>query len=137
MDRIDRLVNYIISKAESECAETGHKAAEECARIKAEYSTREQDEYWKFIDAGSKETEQRMEKLNSLAEQESNKQILLSQQEMVSEAFSAAATRLGQLGAEEFAAITARLKLEGCSPAEVTEKFKNILFPRIMSVLYE
>jgi len=120
-----------------ECDETIRKAAEECERIKAQYVQAEQDEYWNMIDAGTKEAERRMERLNTLAEMEANKQILATQQEMIAEAFSLAAKRISSLPRRKYAELLSKLDLKpGANADEVVACFKSELAPRVASALF-
>ena len=138
MDNLDSLIGYIKAKSETECMEIAQAAAVECKRVRAGYSKTEQDEYWKFIDAGSKETERRLERLNSLAGIEANKQILATQQEMVAKAFSLAALKIQELPEAEFAALIKRLRLKANSTAgEIVEKFEKLLSPTITAMLFD
>jgi vacuolar-type H+-ATPase subunit E/Vma4 len=138
MKGIENLISYINSKSDAQCAEIARLAAEDCSRIRAKYSRTEQDEYWKYIDHGSKEAEHRLEQLNALAGQEAGKQIHATQQEMAGKAFRLAAQKLQDIPEDEFAALVKRLKLDPKSNAdEVVDKFRNILSPVVMSVLFE
>jgi len=137
MNGLDRVIDYIKSEAAAQCEEITRYAAEECARLKSEYAQTEQDEYWKSIDVGTKEAERRMERLNTLAEMESNKQILATQQEMISEAFELAAKKLSELHKADYAALLNRLGMKsGTKPEEIVARYKNELSPRVASVLF-
>jgi len=137
MDGLDRLIAYIRSEAETHCRESARKSAEEVARIQAEYTQAQQDEYWNRIDAGSKETERRMERLNTLAEMEAKKQILATQQEMIAEAFALAAKQLSELPKSEFDGLLKRLDMKpGASASAIVARYKNELTPRVSSALF-
>ena len=97
MNGIERILAHIKSESDAECAEIERAAVDECDRIRAEYAKTEQDEYRKLIDAGTKDAERRLERLGSLAALESKKHVLMTQQEMVAEAFEYAAKKLLQL----------------------------------------
>ena len=138
MDGLEKVIEYIKTGTREECEEITRKASEECGRIRAEYAQAEQDEYWKSIDAGTKEAERRMERLNTLAEMEANKQLLATQQEMIAEAFELAAKKLLELPESEYSALLAKLNMKaGTSASEVVAKYKNELSPRVASVLFK
>jgi V/A-type H+-transporting ATPase subunit E len=137
MNGIEKLIRHIRSEADEKCAEIANNAAEQCTHIRAEYARIEQEAYWKCIDAGTKETELRMERLRSLAEVEANKQILAMQDEMVSEAFALAAKKLRELPSDEYAAILKRLGMgAGSSVSDVIENYRSVLSPEVTSVLF-
>jgi len=137
MNGVDKIIGYIRSEAESHCRESARKSAEEYQRIQAEYAQAQQDEYWNRIDAGTKETERRMERLNTLAEMESNKQLLATQQEMIAVAFELAAKKLGELPVSEYERLLKKLDLDpGSSASEVVARYKNELIPRVSSALF-
>ena len=94
MNGIEKILTHIKSESDAECEAIAATAAKECERIRAEYSKMEQDEYWKLVNTGAKEAERRLERLGSLAVLESKKHVLMTQQEMVTEAFEHAAKAL-------------------------------------------
>ena len=108
MNGIEKILAHIMTESEEECAAIESAASEECERIRAEYAKSEQDEYWKLVNEGAKEAERRLERLNSLAALESKKQVLMTQQEMLSEAFSQAAKKLLELPESEYIAFLAK-----------------------------
>lgn len=137
MNGIDNIITNIRSEAELHCSELNAKASEECERIRAGYAQAEQDEYWSRIDAGTKDIERRMERLNTLAEMEANKQLLATQQEMIAEAFALAAKKISELPEDEYARLIERLDLKPGSKAEdVVARYKNELYPRVSSALF-
>ena len=137
MDGIDKLIAHIRLEAESNCRELSLKASDECERIRMEYAQAEQDEYWTRIDAGTKDTERRMERLNTLAEMEANKQLLATQQEMIAEAFSLAAKKISELPADEYDRLIKKLDLKpGAKAEDIVARYKNELSPRVSSALF-
>jgi len=137
MNGIDKVIDHIKSEAAALSEEITRSAAEQCERLRAQYAQTEQDEYWKSIDAGTKEAERRMERLNTLAEMESNKQILATQQEMITEAFELAAKKLSELHKADYAALLNRLSMKsGTSPEDVVARYKSELSPRVASALF-
>ena len=109
MNGIDRILEHISSESEAECGAIAQSAAEECERIRQEYSKAEQDQYWELIDSGTKEAERRLERINSLAALESKKHVLATQQEMIVAAFDLAAAKLLELPEPEYIEFLAKL----------------------------
>jgi len=109
MNGIEKILAHIKSESAAECEAIAKDAAEQCERIRAEYAKAEQDEYWKVFNAGSKEAERRLERLNSLAALESKKLVLATQQEMIAEAFEFAAKKLIELPEQVYIAFLANL----------------------------
>ena len=138
MNELEKLIEYIRAESRAECAEIIQNAESECERIRTEYSQIEQKEYWKSIDSGTKETERRIERLNTLSEMEANKQIIATQQEMIAEAFELAAKKLMELPGRELAAVRTGLGLsEGCSTTDIVDKYRSVLSPRVSSALFD
>jgi hypothetical protein len=94
MNDIEIIINRIRLQSARECEAIAKDAERECERLRVEYARREQEEYWKAINIGTKETEQRLERLNKLAEQEAQKQIDATHAEKVAEAFKLATKKL-------------------------------------------
>jgi len=138
MNGIDKILAYIKAEALAECDEIYRNAAEECRKIRNDYTLLEQNEYWKFINAGSKETDHRREQLQNFAVMEANKKLLSTQQEMVDEAFALAAKKLLELPKQEYAGLLKRLAIDAdCSADDVVERFRNELSLKIVSVLFD
>ena len=138
MNGIEKIIEHIRLQSEEQCRDITRKAFDECQRIKAEYAQAEQDEYWNRIDAGTKETEHRMERLKRLAEMESNKQILATQQEMIAEAFDLAVKKLAQLPKNQYSELLKRLDMKaGAGAGTIVERYKNELSPRVASALFK
>ena len=137
MDGFDKIIEYIRAACDEECEQIAKKAEEECLRIRTEYVRIEQEEYWKCIDAGTKEMEHRVEQLNSLADKEANKLIVATQQEMVTEAFQLAAMKLRQLPKHKYNELLAQ---HGLGPRDnvedVVARYKPELTPRVTSALF-
>jgi len=138
MNGIDKILAYIKAESVAECEEIYRNAAEECGQIRADYTLLEQNEYWKYINTGSKETDHRREQLQSFAVMEANKQLLSTQQEMVDEAFALAAKKLLELPKKEYAGLLKRLVMDAnCSADDIVERFRNELSLKIVSVLFD
>jgi len=135
---IEKILDYINAEANAECEEISRNAAAECSRIRSDYSRLEQDEYWKSINAGSKETEQRHEQLKNLAAMEAKKMLLSTQQEMVDEAFILAAKKLSELPKREYSKLCSRLAVSPNFSAEaIVEQYRAELSLKIVSVLFD
>jgi len=138
MNGIDKILAYIKAESEAECEEISQNAAEECGRIRVDYVHLEQDEYWKHINSGSKETEHRHEQLKDLAAMEAKKKLLATQQEMVDEAFALAAKKLLELPKQEYTMLLKRLGMKAnCSANDVVESFRKELSLKIVSALFD
>ena len=134
---IDKIISHIKAEADLENAEIIQNAVDECNRIRAEFAKTEQDEYWKYLAAGAKETEQMLEQLNGLAAQEAKKQLLATQQEMVDAAFALAAEKLRELPERKFREILKKHKLAaGSSTEALVAHFKEDLSPTVFQSLF-
>jgi len=109
MNGIEKIVEYIMSRSTVDCESIEIEAAEESIRIQADYAKLQQEEYWRIFDAGAKEADSRLKRLNSLAAIESRKQILVTEQEMISAAFDLAVEKLLQLPDREYTALLVKL----------------------------
>jgi vacuolar-type H+-ATPase subunit E/Vma4 len=138
LEGIERVVEQIKIDAAAECERIAQEAAEECARIRAQYAQTEQDEYWKMLGTGAKETEKRVGQLNDLASQESKKQVLATQQEMIDATFDLAQEKLLNLSKREYAAILERHSIKSdCMPDALIARFKEELSPEVSAALFE
>jgi len=138
MDGIEKIIAYINSEFEEECAEISRCATEDCERIRADSARLEQEEYWKYINAGSKETELRLARLTDLAAMEARKQLLLTQQEMVDAAFSLASKKLLELPGHEYARLLKKHAVGAdCGAEEIVELYRKELSLKIVSALFE
>ena len=125
MTGIEKILAHIKSQSDAECREIERASSEECERIRDEYAKAEKDEYRKLVDKGRSDAERRLERLYSLATLESKKQVLATQQEMVSEAFEHAARKLAGLPEKEYIAFLVR---QSCA-ASLTGKETIVLSP--------
>ena len=94
MNNIENVIKHIKSLSTAECERIADEAEKDCERIREEYVRKEQEEYWKSINVGTKDTEQRLIKLSGLASEEAKKQLDLLRQEMLDEAFALAAKKM-------------------------------------------
>jgi len=135
---LEKILEHIAAASESECEEITRNATQECERVRADYSRIEQDKYWKYIDAGTKEAKIHGEQLAAHAESVASNQIQATQQELIDEAFALAAKKLGELPDSEFSRLLSKLKLKpGSSAADVVAKFRNQLTPNLKTMLFD
>ena len=138
MDGLEKIVAHIRSKSEMECKAITKAGAEECETIRVEYKKKEQDEYWKAINIGSKDAEQRLESLSSLAAMEAKKQVTAMQQEILEAAFALAAKNMLELPEDKLTEL--RIKHDapaGCSTTDFVELFKEKLSQGVLSTLFD
>ena len=138
MSSLDKVICHIRAETVAECMAISQKSAEECALIRAEYSRTEQEEYWKCINVGTKEAEQRGEQLKGLAAEQSQKQLLATKQEMVNEAFTLAAKKLLELPKNKYAELFTKHGFGvDSSIDDIMEHYRRVLSQKIMSVLFD
>ena len=138
MNGLDKIIEHIQSASYAECDEIAREAAAECGRIKADYSKLEQAEYWKYIDAGTREVKRHSEQLSALAQAEANKLIDATHRELIDEAFALAAKELLALSKSDYARLLSRFKLPpDTSAADVVSKFRNQLTQNVSSMLFD
>jgi vacuolar-type H+-ATPase subunit E/Vma4 len=138
MNGIERILEHIRARSITECEDIARAAEIESERLCAEYARAEQEEYWKVVDAGTKEAEQRRESLDELASAEAKKQIDATRKEMLDEAFSLAAAKLLELPGHEYDKLLTRLGIEaGCSPEALVARHRDALSRKVYSALFE
>jgi len=138
MRNIEKITEYIKTQTIAECEEISRTAAEDCERIRAEFNQAERDEYWKFIDIGTKEAERRLESLKELAAAEAKKQIDALQTEMLDEAFTLAAGQFLGLPGADYKKILKKLGIDTeCGPDALLARYKDELTPDVISALFD
>jgi len=138
MNNIEKIIEYIRADSVVELEGIAQKAVEDCERIRSEYARAEQDEYWKAINAGTRETEQRLAKLSELAAMEAQKQLDALYVEMLDKAFALAAEKLRELSLFEYDELLSRLGIEaGCGAEDLVERYRSELLPEITSALFD
>ena len=108
MKGIDKITSRIIADAEAECRDVKRESDERCAAVRAENEKRAQDEYWKLVREGVKDTEQRVQRLDRTARLEAKKSILNMKQEAVSRAFELAKDKIAELPERDYIGFLAR-----------------------------
>ena len=68
MNGIEKITARIRADAEAECAAIRAESEERCAAIRAENERAAQEEYWRLVREGVKDTEQRVQRLGRTAD---------------------------------------------------------------------
>ena len=108
MKGIDKITSRIIADAEAECRDVKRESDERCAAVRAENEKRAQDEYWRLVREGVKDTEQRVQRMDRTARLEAKKSVLNMKQEAVSRAFNLAKDKIAELPERVYVAFLAR-----------------------------
>ena len=108
MKGIDKITSRIIADAEAECRDVKRESDERCAAVRAENEKRAQDEYWRLVREGVKDTEQRVQRMDRTARLEAKKSVLNVKQEAVSRAFELAKEKIAELPERDYVAFLAR-----------------------------
>ena len=108
MKGIDKITSRILADAEAECAVVKKESDERCAAVRAENEKRAQDEYWRLVREGVKDTEQRVQRMDRTARLEAKKSVLNMKQEAVSRAFDLAKDKIAELPERDYVAFLAR-----------------------------
>ena len=108
MKGIDKITSRILADAENECAAVKKESGERCEAIKAEAEKKAQEEYWRLVREGVKDTEQRVQRMDRTARLEAKKSILNMKQETVSRAFELAKDKIAELPERDYVAFLAR-----------------------------
>ena len=80
MNGIEKITARIRADAEAECAAIRAESEERCAAIRAENERAAQEEYWRLVREGVKDTEQRVQRLGRTARLEAKKSVLSMKQ---------------------------------------------------------
>ena len=108
MNGIEKITARIRADAEAECAAIRAESEERCAAIRAENERAAQEEYWRLVREGVKDTEQRVQRLGRTARLEAKKSVLNMKQEAVTRAFYLAREKLAGLPEADYVAFLAR-----------------------------
>ncbi len=108
MKGIDKITSRILADAEAECAAVRAESDRHCEAIRAENEKRAQDEYWRLVREGVKDTEQRVQRMDRTARLEAKKSVLNMKQEAVSRAFDLAKDKIAELPERDYVAFLAR-----------------------------
>ena len=109
MKGIDKITSRILADAEAECAAVRKESDERIAAVKAEAEKKAQDEYWRLVREGVKDTEQRVQRMDRTARLETKKSVLNMKQEAVSRAFDLAREKIAELPERDYVGFLARM----------------------------
>ena len=123
MNGIEKITARIRADAEAECAAIRAESEARCAEIRAENERLAQEQYWKLVREGVKDTEQRVQRMGRTARLEARKGVLTMKQESVSKAFDRAKEKIAELPEKDYVAFLAREAAE----AAVTGQEEAIL----------
>ena len=112
MNGIEKITARIRADAEAECAAIRAESEERCAAIRAENERAAQEEYWRLVREGVKDTEQRVQRLGRTARLEAKKSVLNMKQEAVSRAFDLAKDKIAELPERDYVGFLARQAAE-------------------------
>ena len=108
MKGIDRITSRILADAEAECAALKKESDARIEAIRAENEKRAQDEYWRLVREGVKDTEQRVQRMDRTARLEAKKSVLNMKQDAVTRAFELAKGKVAELPERDYVAFLAR-----------------------------
>ena len=138
MQGFDKILDHIKAESEKECKEIALKANEETARIQSGYSQKEQDAYWACVNTGSKEIEKRVAKLSGLAQEQAEKLIKETQEDMLDAVLDLTAKKLSALPSKKYNELLEKLRIEqGCKPEYLVEKYREELTPTVIAALFD
>lgn len=138
MQGLDKLLQHVKTESENECKQIALTANNDCQRIRAEYSKKEQEEYWAYVNKGSKEIEQRTKQLAELAQEQASKMIHEVEQEMLDRVLAITARKLSALPSQTYNDILTKLGIEqGLKPEFLVEQFREDLTPSVTAALFD
>lgn len=108
MNGIEKITARITAEAEAECQAIRAEGDKKCAEIRAENDKKAQEEYWRLVREGVKDTEQRVQRMARTAALEAKKSVLSMKQEAVSRAFGEAQKLIAALPEADYVAFLAR-----------------------------
>ena len=112
MKGIDKITSRILADAEAECAAVKAESDKHCGEIKAEAEKKAQDEYWRLVREGVKDTEQRVQRMDRTARLEARKSVLNMKQDAVTKAFELARDKIAELPERDYVGFLARQAAE-------------------------
>ena len=115
MTGIEKITGRIEADARAEAAQIAAEAKERCAAIRAEYEKKAEDAYWETLRAGTRDCEDRADRLGRLAGMEAKKSTLNLKQTMVGEAFDRALQKICDLPQGDYVSAMAKLAAKAAS----------------------
>lgn len=104
---IEKITARITAEAKAQANAVRVDGEHKAAAIRAEYEKKAQDEYQALVDAGTRDTEQRVQRLDRTARLEAKKNILTLKQDMLAAAYDRARTMILGLPEENYTAFLA------------------------------
>ena len=108
MEGINKITERIAAETQAEIETLQAEMNEKCRAIKAEYSGRAQEEYWKIVRDGTKDCEVYGQRLSGAAAMEAKKSILTMKQEAISLVFDKAVENLCNMPEDTYVDFLAR-----------------------------
>ncbi len=108
MNGIEKITARITAEAEAECQAIRAESEKKCAEIRAENDKKAQEECWRLVREGVKDTAQRVQRMARTAALEAKKSVLSMKQEAVSRAFGEAQKLIAALPEADYIAFLAR-----------------------------
>ena len=138
MQQFEKILQHIKTESERECKAVAVNANNECNSIRSEYSKKEQDAYWNYVNNGSLEIEKRTKQLTGLAAEEAKKMVHTTQQEMLDKVLYLTAKKLSALPSRKYNEILEKLGIEqGLKPEFLVEQFREDLTPSVTAALFD
>jgi vacuolar-type H+-ATPase subunit E/Vma4 len=138
MQGFEKIIESIKAESERECNEIALKAIEQCEKIHEDNKKREQDEYWHYVNTGSKEIEQRIKQLTDMAAEQAKKLAYTMQQELLDEVLEMTARKLSALPSRKYNELLKKLGVEaGCKPEYLVEHYRDDLTPSVTTALFD
>ena len=115
MNGIEKITGRIAENADQEAKTLLQRAEKEAAEIRAGYEATAESEYAETVRKGKADAEDRIVRLQGVAQLEGRKLQLAAKQEMLDKAFDAALEQLLNLPENDYVALLAKLAVEGSS----------------------
>ena len=138
MQHFEKILDYIKHESDKECKKIALNATRECQRIEAEYAKKEQDAYWEYVNQGAKEIEERVSKLSEMANEQANKMLEATRQDMLDEVLELTTKKLSSLPTQNYNELLKKLNVEeGCRPEYLVHRYRDELAPTVISALFD
>ena len=138
MNELEKVLTHIRALSHAQCEEVARSTLAECECARSRYAQEEQDEYWRFLGAATKEAEERLIKLGDLAKSEAQKKLFSTRREMVDAAFDLAARKLAALPAGDYRLLLKKLNLKpDFTPESLAHRYKELLLPAVEALLFD
>ena len=118
MNGIEKIIDHIKAESAVECEAVAAEASAACAALRLESEQAANAEYDRLLAQGTKEVALRLERLTSMAALEAKKQILITQHEMIAQAFELAVTKLAALPEQDYISLMVKLAVQASLSGE-------------------